>query len=36
MVTRILRNHGYPPDKEEQATVTVLKQAEVLCQRRVA
>ena len=29
-VRRILRRHGYPPDKQEQATHTVLKQAEVL------
>jgi type I restriction enzyme R subunit len=27
---RILRKHGYPPDKQEQATHTVLEQAEVL------
>ena len=31
MVRRILRKHGYPPDKQEQATETVLKQAELLC-----
>ena len=30
MVRRILRKHGYPPDKQEKATVTVLEQAEVL------
>ncbi|MCY3852954.1 MAG: type I restriction endonuclease subunit R [Gammaproteobacteria bacterium] len=30
MVKRILRKHGYPPDKQEQATKTVLEQAEVL------
>ncbi len=30
MVKRILRKHGYPPDKQEEATVTVLEQAEVL------
>ena len=30
LVRRILRNHGYPPDKQEQATLTVLEQAEVL------
>ena len=30
LVRRILRNHGYPPDKREQATLTVLEQAEVL------
>ena len=29
-VKRILRKHGYPPDKEEQAAQTVLEQAEVL------
>jgi type I restriction enzyme R subunit len=31
MVKRILRKHGYPPDKQEKATQTVLEQAEVLC-----
>ena len=30
LVRRILRRHGYPPDKQEKATVTVLEQAEVL------
>ncbi|RKU26904.1 DEAD/DEAH box helicase [Candidatus Poribacteria bacterium] len=30
-VKRILRRHGYPPDKQEKATQTVLEQAEVLC-----
>lgn len=30
MVKRILRRHGYPPDKQEKATQTVLEQAEVL------
>ena len=30
MVKRILRKHGYPPDKQERATRTVLEQAEVL------
>ena len=29
-VRRIRRRHGYPPDKQEQATQTVLKQAELL------
>jgi type I restriction enzyme, R subunit len=29
-VKRILRKYGYPPDKQEQATQTVLEQAEVL------
>jgi type I restriction enzyme, R subunit len=31
MVKRILRKYGYPPDKEEKATLTVLQQAELLC-----
>ena len=31
LVKRILTKHGYPPDKQEQATQTVLQQAEVLC-----
>ena len=31
MVKMILKRHGYPPDKQEQATETVLSQAEVLC-----
>ena len=30
MVKRILHKHGYPPDKQEKATVTVLEQAEVV------
>ena len=30
LVRRILRKHGYPPDKQEKATLTVLEQAEVL------
>ena len=30
IVERILRKHGYPPDKQEKATQTVLEQAEVL------
>ena len=30
-VKRILRKHGYPPDKQEKATRTVLQQAELLC-----
>jgi type I restriction enzyme R subunit len=29
-VKRILRKHGYPPDKQEKATETVLEQAELL------
>lgn len=31
LVKRILRKYGYPPDKQEQATRTVLEQAEALC-----
>ena len=31
IVKRILRKYGYPPDKQEKATQTVLQQAEVLC-----
>jgi type I restriction enzyme R subunit len=30
-VKRILKKYGYPPDKQAQATETVLKQAELLC-----
>jgi type I restriction enzyme R subunit len=30
MVKRILRQHGYPPDKQEKATITVLEQAELI------
>ena len=31
MVKRILRKYGYPPDKKDKATETVLEQTEVLC-----
>jgi len=30
LVKRVLRKYGYPPDKQEKATRTVLEQAEVL------
>jgi type I restriction enzyme R subunit len=30
IVKRLLRKYGYPPDKQEHATVLVLQQAEVL------
>lgn len=30
LVKRILRKHGYPPDKREKATQTVLEQAALL------
>jgi len=32
LVKRILRKYGYPPDKQEKATQTVLEQAELLSQ----
>lgn len=31
LVRRILRKYGYPPDKQEKATQTVLDQAKLLC-----
>jgi len=31
LVKGILRKYGYPPDKQEKATQTVLEQAELLC-----
>jgi type I restriction enzyme R subunit len=30
LVKRVLRKHGYPPDKQEKATQTVLEQAALL------
>ncbi|MEW6545186.1 MAG: type I restriction endonuclease subunit R [Nitrospirota bacterium] len=36
LVKRILKKYGYPPDKQEKATQTVLQQAEVLCKDWVA
>ena len=30
LVQRVLRKHGYPPDRQESATRTVLEQAEAL------
>ena len=36
LVRRILRKHGYPPDRQEKATQTVLEQAEVLSAEWVA
>jgi len=30
MVKRILRKYGYPPDKQEKATFTIIEQAEVI------
>ena len=32
LVKRILRKYGYPPDKQEKATQTVLEQAALLSQ----
>lgn len=32
LVKRVLRKYGYPPDKREKATRTVIKQAEVLAE----
>ncbi|MCB9489691.1 MAG: DUF3387 domain-containing protein, partial [Deltaproteobacteria bacterium] len=31
IIRRLLRKHGYPPDKQDTATETVIKQAELLC-----
>ena len=31
MVKRILNKHGYPPDLQEEAVKTVLRQAELMC-----
>jgi len=36
IVRRLLRKYGYPPDKQEKATQTVLEQAEVLCRNWAA
>ena len=36
LVRRILRRYGYPPDKQEKATQTVLEQAEVLSEAWVS
>lgn len=36
LVKRTLRKYGYPPDKEDKATQTVLEQAEVLSQEWAA
>jgi type I restriction enzyme R subunit len=30
-VRRILRRYGYPPDRQEKATLTVIEQAELIC-----
>jgi type I restriction enzyme R subunit len=36
LVKRILRKYGYPPDKQEKATQTVLEQAALLSAEWVA
>ena len=36
LVKRILRKYGYPPDKQESATSTVIEQAEILSSGWVA
>ncbi len=36
IVKRLLRKYGYPPDKQEKATETILKQAELICAEAVA
>jgi type I restriction enzyme R subunit len=36
LVKRVLRSHGYPPDKQEKATKTVLEQAELIAPRWAA
>ncbi|MDP8909306.1 MAG: DUF3387 domain-containing protein [Chloroflexota bacterium] len=33
---RILRRHGYPPDKQESATQLVIEQAELLGHEQAA
>ncbi len=33
LVKRVLRQHGYPPDRQDQAAQTVLEQAEALSER---
>jgi type I restriction enzyme, R subunit len=36
LVKRILRKHGYPPGKQEEATRTVLDQAELFSEQWMA
>jgi len=36
LVKRVLRKYGYPPDKQEKATQTVLEQAEALSEEWAA
>jgi type I restriction enzyme R subunit len=36
LVKRLLREHKYPPDKQEKAIQTVIEQAELICKDWVA
>jgi type I restriction enzyme R subunit len=36
IIKRLLRKYGYPPDKQEKATQTVIEQAELLCRNWAA
>jgi type I restriction enzyme R subunit len=36
IVKRLLRKHGYPPDRQEQAVRTILEQTEGLCKEWAA
>lgn len=36
LVKRLLRKYGYPPDKQEKATLTILAQSELLCREWAA
>jgi type I restriction enzyme R subunit len=36
IVRRLLRKYGYPPDKQEKATQTILEQTELLCRNWAA
>jgi len=36
IVKRLLRKHGYPPDKQPKAIETVITQAQTLCQNWAA
>lgn len=35
-IKRLLRKHGYPPDKQQAAVVTIIEQAEVVCREWAA
>jgi type I restriction enzyme R subunit len=36
MVRRALRKYGYPPDLQDEAVVTVLRQAELMAEQETA